>query len=69
MNKLPEVVRVDTEKCLLCNKCIKVCPVHCNIAIPGDSVHINTDECIGCGKCIKACTHNARLPVDDLQEF
>ena len=69
MFALSEVVRVDPEKCLLCNKCIKVCPVHCNIAIAGDSVHINTNECIGCGNCIKACTHNARIPVDDMPEF
>ncbi len=69
MKKLAEVVRVDAEKCLLCNKCIKVCPVQCNIALAGDSVHINVDECIGCGKCIAECTHGARIPVDDTAEF
>lgn len=25
--------------------------------------------CIGCGNCIKACTHDARIGIDDTEEF
>ena len=67
--KIAEVVGIDEEKCLLCNKCIKVCPVDCNIAEYGKKVHIKNDECIGCGQCIEVCSHRARYIIDDMSEF
>lgn len=66
---LPKVVRVDPDKCVNCHACISVCPSKfCNNAT-GDHVEINPDLCIGCGECIKACTHNARIAIDDFDEF
>lgn len=68
---LPEVIKVDSEKCVNCHACIGVCPVkYCNNASePSNGILINSDLCIGCGACIKACTHDARLIVDDTELF
>lgn len=63
------VIKVIEENCVNCHKCITVCPVKsCN---NGSGVHvaINTDLCIGCGRCITVCTHNARIGIDDTEEF
>lgn len=69
MGRLSEVVRVDDAKCVGCHMCISVCPVKfCNNG-SGDTVKINSDMCLGCGHCIEACTHNARVYIDDADEF
>ena len=66
---LPPIIYVDDEKCVNCHACITACPVKfCNDG-SGDHVSINADMCIGCGSCIKACTHDARIPLDDTNEF
>lgn len=69
---LPEVIRVDKNKCQHCLACILVCPVKlCNIVEP-DGITVKADLCIGCGECIKACTekgHYARSGIDDFSEF
>lgn len=63
------VVDVDSDNCVNCHSCISVCPVKfCNDG-SGESVEINADLCIGCGSCITACTHDARIPVDDFDDF
>ncbi|MBE3036878.1 MAG: 4Fe-4S binding protein, partial [Candidatus Atribacteria bacterium] len=56
---LPEVIRVDKEKCVNCHLCIGVCPVkYCNDASDiSKGIQVNSNLCIGCGKCIKECTH------------
>ena len=68
---LPEVIRVDKEKCVNCHLCIGVCPVkYCNDASDiSKGIQVNSNLCIGCGKCIKACTHDARIIVDDTERF
>jgi two-component system chemotaxis sensor kinase CheA len=69
---LPEVIRVDKNKCQHCLACILVCPVKlCNIVEP-DGITVKADLCIGCGECIKACRekgHYARSGIDDFSEF
>jgi iron only hydrogenase large subunit-like protein/predicted nucleic acid-binding Zn-ribbon protein len=35
----------------------------------GDIVDHHSDLCIGCGECISACTHNARIGLDDFDNF
>ncbi|MDR1964441.1 MAG: methyl-accepting chemotaxis protein [Planctomycetaceae bacterium] len=69
MEKLSPVVRVNLDKCVKCNVCIRVCPVRfCNDGHSGQ-IDLNPDMCIGCGACIRGCTHGAREIVDDLQPF
>jgi len=64
-----KVVEVDQDKCTNCHACIAACPVKfCNDG-SGDYVAINQDMCIGCGHCISACTHNARVALDDCEDF
>lgn len=66
---LPKVIDVDPEKCVSCHKCIAACPVkYCNDG-SGEHIHINYNMCIGCGACIDACTHNARIIIDDTEQF
>ncbi|MDR2053472.1 MAG: methyl-accepting chemotaxis protein [Treponema sp.] len=68
-NALTAVIRIDEEKCVNCHACIAACPVkYCNNGA-GDKVTIDHDLCIGCGGCIHACTHQARLIVDDSEQF
>ena len=66
---LSKVVDVIQEKCQNCHACITACPSKfCNDG-SGGHIKINHDLCIGCGQCIKACTWNARIAVDDRDEF
>ncbi|HPP38711.1 MAG TPA: methyl-accepting chemotaxis protein [Candidatus Kapabacteria bacterium] len=69
MRELKQVVSVDSEKCVNCHMCILVCPSKfCNDAT-GNYVKINPNLCIACGNCIKACTHDARIGIDDFDDF
>ena len=66
---LKKVIEVSSEKCVNCHACITACPVkYCNDG-SSDFVEINPDMCIGCGHCIEACTHDARIALDDFDEF
>ena len=67
--KLEEVIGIDSEKCINCYACITACPVKYCMNGSGDKLVVDHDLCIGCGNCIPACHHNARLPIDDTQQF
>lgn len=46
----------DTEKCILCSKCQKVCP--CNAILVNKAERrweINPFRCVQCGNCIRNC--------------
>ncbi|MFN8206330.1 MAG: [Fe-Fe] hydrogenase large subunit C-terminal domain-containing protein [Bacteroidales bacterium] len=67
--KIVSVLEVDESKCVNCHKCISVCPAkYCNDG-SGDVVRVNPEMCIACGTCISACTHEARIPIDDIDRF
>ena len=63
------MVKVNAEKCIGCNACIRTCPVPNANRYDGKVVHINNEECIQCGECIKGCTHGARDYDDDIEIF
>jgi iron only hydrogenase large subunit-like protein len=68
-----ELIQLEEEKCVGCNKCIVNCPVlGANIGYLKDGknkVKINSEKCIHCGECIKVCDHSARVFLDDTELF
>lgn len=67
------MIRIDPEKCVGCNACIRACPVNdANIAqtINGKNIiSVNDKNCIHCGECTKICMHHARYFDDDTGRF
>ena len=71
---MQELIRVNTDNCVGCSRCVRVCPMELsNITCKdehGDiKVHIDHSMCINCGRCIDACVHHARETVDDTALF
>lgn len=63
------IIQIDKDKCVNCHKCISVCPAKmCNNGSK-ECVSIVDELCIGCGRCIEACAHNARIGIDDFDQF
>jgi methyl-accepting chemotaxis protein/Pyruvate/2-oxoacid:ferredoxin oxidoreductase delta subunit len=69
MSKLAPVIKIVEEKCINCYACITACPVKFCMDGSGKVLMINHDLCIGCGHCIVVCPHDARQPVDDMDNF
>lgn len=68
------IICVETEKCVGCNACVRVCPAgDANIGQMDETgtlrIRIDDDKCIKCGACIKACSHKARYFQDDIEAF
>ncbi len=71
---MESTVRIDVEKCVGCNSCVRECPAkEANIAKHDQDgnliITINDERCIKCGACIKACAHGARYYTDDTEQF
>lgn len=47
-------VKIDTEKCVGCGRCVQVCPQSALSLIDGKS-HVDVSKCIGCFECITVC--------------
>ena len=69
-----EIIKVDIEKCVGCNACIRTCPAsEANVVrvLPDGRtvIEVNSDRCITCGECIRNCMHGARDYSDDTEKF
>ena len=71
--QMKKIIANDLEKCVGCNRCIRVCPVgEANVAyIENDQVkvRVDSDKCIACGACLRACPHHSRSFCDDTERF
>ncbi len=50
--------KVDESKCIECDICVKVCPVH-NVVLKGDGFPVHLDNCNFCMRCISFCPTEA----------
>lgn len=58
-------VRVDSDKCVGCGECFKVCIINGLKMIDGKTT-INQDNCLGCGRCERVCSHKAiSITIED----
>jgi NAD-dependent dihydropyrimidine dehydrogenase PreA subunit len=53
-------VRRDTETCIDCKACDKVCTVAVKVS---DKANVNSPECINCNDCVNACPVHGALEV------
>ena len=67
------IIQNNTEKCVGCNRCIRVCSIdEANTTIEEDGkivVKIDNTNCIACGACLSACHHGSRIYEDDTERF
>lgn len=56
----------DSEKCVLCNTCVKICPMEALFhhypvteTLQDDYIAIVPEQCIGCGVCASNCSKDA----------
>lgn len=54
----PHQVIIDTNKCIGCGKCVKVCVAH-NIAMNHKKAKTKLDDCLMCGQCTAVCPMKA----------
>lgn len=46
---------VDTDSCVACGCCAKVCPLSAIQIWHGIRAAVNAERCVGCGRCAKEC--------------
>lgn len=47
--------QVNTDRCVACGACTKVCPKSAVSVWRGCYAAVDTEKCVGCGKCVKIC--------------
>ena len=57
----PDIVSLDTDKCVRCGKCVDRCHFGAN-SLDGSS-HVDLSRCYGCGLCVSTCAGGARAMV------
>lgn len=58
MNFEPTLPKVDMDKCILCNKCVKGCP-YLAVHEVNKEIVFDPELCFGCSLCISACPTKA----------
>ncbi len=73
MRRFNDGMVYTNEKCIGCNKCIRVCPVNgANVSVfenDSSTIMVSSKKCIQCGACVPACSHGARKYHDDTEDF
>ena len=46
---------VDTDSCVACGCCVKVCPLAAIQVFHGLWAQVDRERCVGCGKCAREC--------------
>lgn len=46
---------VDTDHCVACGCCVKVCPLQAISVVKGIWARVDTKRCVGCGRCAGEC--------------
>lgn len=46
---------VDTDSCVACGCCMRVCPMKAIEIYRGTMAKVNHEKCVGCGLCAKEC--------------
>ncbi|WP_006718597.1 mercury methylation ferredoxin HgcB [Desulfitobacterium metallireducens] len=52
-------LKIESDKCIGCGRCLEVCPHHVFILSERKSVIIDKDHCMECGACVRNCPVNA----------
>ena len=73
INMEKQSIVYTNDKCIGCNKCIKVCSAigACISKEENGKARIEVDgvKCVACGSCIDVCVHGAREFLDDTERF
>jgi NAD-dependent dihydropyrimidine dehydrogenase PreA subunit len=59
------LVKIDTEKCTGCKKCVDICPEHVLEVQDEKCVAVKPDDCQGCLSCVETCEEKA-ITVDEI---
>lgn len=60
MDNIPHSVKLLTEKCTGCTRCMISCPVEA-VRLKNNRAVIYADKCIDCGECIRVCPYGAHV--------
>lgn len=74
MAELKSSLVFTNDKCIGCNKCIRVCSceganVSKEYADGSNRIEVDGSRCVACGACFDVCEHNAREYNDDTERF
>ncbi|MCF0253474.1 MAG: 4Fe-4S binding protein, partial [Duodenibacillus sp.] len=57
--ELRGIIKINTDRCVGCDTCTKMCPVDAIRGSIGVAHRIENEACVSCGQCLIACPFNA----------